>query len=470
MHAPRAGGGAGGERNTQLAAPHMERDARSEGALRPYPHQVGGHGQLAMTPAGRLLKPLSKKEHDFYCFIHSESLPLELRWLRTTTPKFYGEAPFPHMPPVPAVPSPGALPALQRPHSRSASTCALEAMDALDALDRDERVAVNKGSKGLPRVESDPVNSLLLPMRWRVPGSSAACTDVDMSPWAVAMTSRWERRAKLAASAARRPRASIALEDINRKFLLPCVMDCKIGTRHYDDDATEEKQRKHIAKANATTSAKCGVRFTGMQSYKRGVKGCGPGAFEFRDKYHGRRLKAGELVTEAAWFFHDGRSVRTDCVLLVLDKLHFIRDNVAVQKHFKFYSSSLLLVYEGAPLDIAPRAVDVRMIDFAHTQRSGGEPDKGYLFGVQNLIKIMSNVLQLQSTPVSRSPGTADSSPIAVGAGTTASDAYADSAVAERNSHARLHCSDMGLASATSPTASTLHLVEAESITSSRST
>ena len=201
-----------------------------------------------------------------------------------------------------------------------------------------------------------------------------------MSPWAVTMG----RRAKTKKSKTR-PGAAICLEDINYPFQRPCVLDCKVGTRQYDDDATPEKRRRHIAKSAATTSKEFGVRFTGMQCYKRGF-------YDFRDKYHGRRLKGQDLSPELEWFFHDGERVRVECVAIILDKLKRIRERMAEQRHFKFYSSSLLLVYDGA--DESPVRADVRMIDFAHTQwEHEPDGDQGYLLGIDTLIRLLRNIL-----------------------------------------------------------------------------
>ena len=106
---------------------------------------------------------------------------------------------------------------------------------------------------------------------------------------------------------------------------------------------------------------------------------------------------------------------------------------------FRFYSSSLLIMYDGSvyPVDnelsgsedrstntdhkeaelscrqseghlpsstLAHSAVDVRMIDFAHTTHKGfcrddklhQGPDKGYLFGLDNLIKAFHRLRDME--------------------------------------------------------------------------
>lgn len=403
---------------------HLEPREQSPRA-RPYPHQVGGHGQLAMTNSGRLLKPLLKKEHAFYQYIHSDALPSHLRWIRHVTPQYYGESDFPN------IPSP-------RLHTPSPPPTAATSTSSLDP----EAVATALHAH-LPT--SNAVAMAAARPRWRhvSDAGDAALVSATISPWAAQMRTRpnnpptpppsppaWPASvpssplatdgvvpsstdipsmnvpsmnipspppspsSALGGNPRRKPRRrSIALEDINRCFSRPCVMDCKIGTRHYDDDASVEKRRRHIAKANATTSAKCGVRYMGMQSFKRAEACSRDGIFETTDKYHGRKLREPDLLLEATWFFHDNFHVRVDCIKLVLEQLTRLQTWLVAQNHFYFYSSSLLLVYEGALPNETPPRVDVRMIDFAHTVLSQGQRDDGYLKGINYLIRVMNDIL-----------------------------------------------------------------------------
>lgn len=431
---------------------------------RPYPHQVGGHGELAVTNSGHVLKPLQPKEYEFYKYIHSDEFPVRLRWIHNFTPKFYGEADFPNMASPrcrPASSSSSHIPTsatlLDNEYSRlpptnlrssstamappaslaehgnvasenfaSVSTSALPASSvslgdvnsapassstvvsipsASAALEPDAlsgcciantEIVVWTPSSGTNCNDGGVASDDLITFsnsatpRWRL-SNDAAYTEVNVSPWVSQM--RLRTRLSSSSNPLRKPRRSIALEDINKKFVLPCVLDCKIGTRHYDDDASAEKRRRHIEKARATTSAKCGVRYTGMQSFKRSTPGGTNGFFEFRDKYDGRKLKEHDLIPEATWFFHDNFQVRIDCVRPILDRLCELKHYLLSQNHFYFYSSSLLLVYEGAPNDVAPSRFDVRMIDFAHTVLSNGNRDDGYLLGISYLICILKSIL-----------------------------------------------------------------------------
>lgn len=133
-----------------------------------------------------------------------------------------------------------------------------------------------------------------------------------------------------------------------------------------------------------------------MQTFKRDphCARSAKGVLEHRDKYLGRTLTEPDLVPWATWFFYDNHRVRTDCIKMILEKIRYLRASLDCQRHFFFYSSSLLLVYEGALEDVAVPRVDVRMIDFAHTVRSKGRRDDGYVLGIDYLIKILTTILE----------------------------------------------------------------------------
>jgi Inositol polyphosphate kinase len=320
-------------------------------APQPYPYQVGGHGMLFQASPGTVMKPLCAKEEKFYSFVYSDKIPPELAWLRAVTPHFHGTR---HLP---------------TPISRSPKSPSAPPSPADHAPSRRPPTPPTPPRPPTPLAGLSPHT----PQSLHAPETPAT----PLSPWAEHMALR--------VGSTSATNTVVVLEDVNFPFRKPCVMDVKIGRRHYDDDATEEKQRRHIEKANSTTTAATGVRFIGVQSFKGSE-------YDFRDKYHGRTLQEADLIPEARWFFHNGTRLRADCVTLVLLKLRAIAKHMEVQRFFKFYSSSLLIVYEGDASKAA--LVDVRMIDFAHTQQSSGDRDSGYLFGVRYLISVLEAVLE----------------------------------------------------------------------------
>lgn len=221
------------------------------------------------------------------------------------------------------------------------------------------------------------------------------------------------------------PTGSLVMEDLVASYTYPCIMDIKVGVRHYDDDASAEKRARHIRKAAATTSATVGIRVTGSQVYK-----ATRGTLLFRDKYHGRRLREPQLAGELAHFFHDGAALRRPALAAIIARLRALLADVEEQRTFNFYSSSILLIYEGdeaatgasrgppppppppvgnghaggagddgTPPTGPPVHTDVRMIDFAHTQPSRGAMDEGYALGLRNLVFLLESVYRDNTAP-----------------------------------------------------------------------
>ncbi|KAI1915171.1 inositol polyphosphate kinase kcs1 [Ophidiomyces ophidiicola] len=137
----------------------------------------------------------------------------------------------------------------------------------------------------------------------------------------------------------------LLLEDLTAGMNKPCVLDLKMGTRQYGIEADEKKKKSQRRKCQTTTSAQLGVRLCGMQVWN--VK---KQEYLFEDKYFGRDLTAGREFQDALTrFLSDGVSSSSVSkkIPVILNQLSKLEAMIRGLPGYRFYASSLLILYDG---------------------------------------------------------------------------------------------------------------------------
>jgi len=147
-------------------------------------------------------------------------------------------------------------------------------------------------------------------------------------------------------SANERSEEYLMLEDLTAGLKFPCTLDLKMGTRQHGIEADEKKQKSQRQKCKTTTSRQLGLRVCGMQTYDVKSK-----KYLWQDKYFGRDLKAGREFQDALTsFFYNGNnhSAARRLIPQALEEIDRLEGVVRGLPGYRFYGSSLYIIYDGA--------------------------------------------------------------------------------------------------------------------------
>src|SRR5690606_23845460 len=141
----------------------------------------------------------------------------------------------------------------------------------------------------------------------------------------------------------------IVLENLTAPFHNPTILDLKLGSQLWDEDASLEKRARLDAVANSTTSGSLGYRIAGMKVWDPVT-----GSYKVYDKYYGRQFNESDVIKGIEDFFAglgDEVELKIKLAERFLETVTGAR-NVLEREESRMYSASFLFVFEGGAKEL----------------------------------------------------------------------------------------------------------------------
>jgi len=181
-------------------------------------------------------------------------------------------------------------------------------------------------------------------------------------------------------------------EDLTWGYLYPCIADIKFGRECCTPFADSMKQQRF--KLHYPNQSTTGYRFCGMKVYDREQY------ISYDKQWCSDNSDMQGLRRCIRLFFPNGKEVRASILQTILEILQSIIQCIENQRMFKFVSSSILIVYEGASYEerekrqfengVRGRACTVRLIDFGNVYESA-DLDENSLYGLRKLVDSLND-------------------------------------------------------------------------------
>jgi len=299
----------------------MSSDHNDQLKLEPFIHQVGGHSPLFCLDSVTLCKPLEQREYNFYSSLPNTLIPFTPHFKGTMNVEVTEDSDG-------YITLKGLPPESYRKLYRKISGETKPRM----RLKRCKSIEIENGKPAGQYFEDELVEG-----------------EKTYNPWA--LKCHRENLMKIGINVFEKniDRLSnptfqefILLENLTYKYKYPCVIDLKVGTRQYGDEASLTKKRSKTAKVENSTSCNMGLRLGGMQVYQLNL-----GRYLCRSKNYGRNLSVEGLKMALRQFFCNGLVMRMDVIQSLKRKLIELRRVLEKLDSYRFYTSSLLVIYDG---------------------------------------------------------------------------------------------------------------------------